>query len=92
MKAPLLITDHAVERFIERHIPGEDYVRAVQRLNAIRCQAEHVEDIPGEPGQEIWRGREAGSLVDILMVVKNHLVTTVLPIGATRPNRRPVRP
>lgn len=84
MKAPTKLTHHAVERFIERYAPGMRHAEAVQRLHAIRCLATHVEDIPGED-QEIWAGTEPGSGHEILLVVHDGTVRTVLPLGSKKP-------
>lgn len=88
MKAPTKLTEHAVERFMERHITGQVlYEEAERRLNAVRARATHLEDIPDE-NQEIWVGHEPGSVQEILMVVSDGTVRTVLPLGATRPKWR----
>lgn len=92
MRAPRALDPegHSVRRFIERCFPpGTEisFVQAEQRLQAIRCFAEHVEDIPDE-GQEIWRGYEEGSVAEVLMVVRDGVVRTVLPPGSRRPASR----
>lgn len=98
MKAPLEFTEHALDRFIERHFEAfQDKptriadLKAHYRENArgvleyIRAHAVFVEDLPDE-GQEIWHGPSEFSYV--LLVVRDGLVTTVLPAGATRPEGR----
>lgn len=91
MRAPYKLDDegHAVDRFIERYLRGEwDCVvrgDAECLLESIRANAVHVEDLPDE-GQEIWRGPNGWR--DVLLVVRDGVVTTVLPMGATRPAGR----
>lgn len=78
------ITDHAVDRLIERHCPGESWGDAYMRLDAMRRRATHVEDIADEDGQELWVDPETG----IQMVAKGGWIKTVLPVGARRPGWR----
>lgn len=90
MKAPIALDPegHAVQRFIERYFASESdisFEEAERRLNAVRCRAEFVEEIPGE-GQELWCGHEDGSLVEVLMVVQDGVVRTVL--GTWNPSKR----
>ncbi len=86
MKAPTSFTEHALDRYIERWCPGTKRHEARQVLRFIAVVAAvHVEDLPDE-GQEIWRG--PGAFREVLMVVRDGEVTTVLPKGAKRPETR----
>lgn len=79
---------HAVARFIERHYPDNakpTTKEATEILDVIRATSVHVEDVPDE-GQEIWRGR--GAFHPVKMVVRDGVVTTVLPRDAERPKHR----
>lgn len=85
MKPPTNLTEHAINRFIERHVPRMSFEDARGVLETIRATAQHVEDLPDE-GQEIWRGCDAFS--SVLMVVRDGWVRTVLPPGSERPKGR----
>ena len=88
MKFPTEITEHAIQRFNERYFEGRlSYDEASRRLDAVRCAAVHVEDIPDED-QEIWAGREPGSIVDVLLCCADGVIKTVLPPGSQRPATR----
>lgn len=90
MKGPYKLDDqgHSVARFIERHYPDDakpSIVDATTILNVILATAVFVEDVPDE-GQQIWRG--SGAFSKVKMVVRDGVVTTVLPLGAERPKDR----
>lgn len=79
MKAPDRLSKHAIDRFIERHYPDEakpSYADAADVLQMICQLAVHIEDIPGENGQEAWRGR--GAFTRVIMIVFDGEVKTVL--------------
>jgi hypothetical protein len=79
----LVISHHAVERFIERHQRGLG-LRAARAMLAQIARGATVHEIEGK--QEIRRTRDG-----ILFVVEGNTMMTVLPLGAQRPSRRPRR-
>lgn len=91
MQAPIALDDegHAVRRFIERYFDANSTIsfeEAERRLHGIRCRATFVEDI--DNGQELWEGREEGSVSGVLMVVKDGVVRTVLASWDSNKRRR----
>jgi hypothetical protein len=70
----LHVTDHALDRFVERHLPGD---RCVARAALLRTLSHAVPEDAAVPwarhGAEGWR---AGAL---RLVVRNRRVVTVLP-------------
>ncbi len=81
---PVKVTEHAVERFIERWEPSMSASAARARLLHYAGLATFKEHPPGEP--EIWEHFLVGG--SILLVVRDGLVETVLPPGAKRPASR----
>lgn len=79
---------HSLDRFLERHYPDAQKPKrsdAETILNVIRATAVFVEHVKDE-GQEIWRG--AGAFHDVLMVVRDGVVCTVLKKDSVRPATR----
>ena len=82
---PISISEHAVDRLIERHLPQlRDYWSEANRvLHELRCRAELVENCPSDldgQGQSIWRARREGSVAWVLLVVDHKgEIKTVLP-------------
>lgn len=84
MKAPDRLHPHAIDRFLERHYPEDakpPREDAAFILDLIRATAVHIEDIPGENGQEAWCGR--GAFRGVIMIVLDGEVKTVLKPGTT---------
>lgn len=81
--APTYATRHAIDRYIERHRPGWKFSDAkAELLREARTASLH--EVP--PGSEpIWR-TQRGTL---LVVRRDGAIATVLPMGSTKPNRRP---
>lgn len=91
MTPPTSLDDegHSVQRFIERYLDVSSTIsveEAERRLHGIRCRAEFVENI--DNGQELWKGREEGSVTDVLMVVKDGVVRTVVASWDSNKRRR----
>lgn len=82
---PSTVTDHAIDRYIERWRPGWPRLIAAQELRQQITRAVFVEHPAGEDA--IWR-TPRGCL---LVVRGDGTVATVLPMGAAKPSARSVR-
>ena len=82
MKAPTAITSHAIDRYIERWRPGWPRLTAAQELRQQLHRAVFVEHPAGEDA--IWR-TPRGCL---LMVRRDGVVATVLPMHSVKPAAR----
>lgn len=83
--APTGATNHAVDRYIERHRPGWTFKDAKQELmREAQSAVIHEADAGSEP---IWRTQRGTMLV----VRLDGTISTVLPMGSQKPNRRPRR-
>lgn len=83
------VEGHAVQRFIERcFAPGAviRFEEAERRLNVVRSRAFYVDNI--DNGQQLWRGFDVLLEREVLMVVKDGVVRTVLAPGSWDFNRR----
>lgn len=82
--APIAVTDHAVQRYIQRHRP--DWTHADAKLELMReCRTATLHEVVGN--EPIWRTQRG-----VLLVVRlDGTVATVLPMGSTKTNRRPTR-
>lgn len=85
MKSPTVVTDHAIDRYIERWRPDYPRLMAAQELRQQLARAVFVEHPAGEDA--IWR-TSRGCL---LVVRADGVVATVLPMNATKPTSRSVR-
>jgi hypothetical protein len=85
MKAPHALTDHAIDRYLERWRQDLSREDATQELRGQLALAVFIEHPPGEDA--IWR-TPCGAL---LVVREDGVVATVLPVGAQRTDRRPRR-
>ena len=79
----MMITDHAVQRFVERHQRGLGTDAARKMLvTLVRTSTLHEVERGGKT--EIWR-----TPCGILIVISKNAVKTVLPRGAMRRAYRP---
>lgn len=83
MRSPILVSRHAVQRYIERHRPALTYKDAEAELVREMQRATFHELPAGE--DPIYRTPSG-----VLLVVSIYgTVRTCLPLGATRADRRP---
>ena len=82
MRSPSVLTDHAIDRYIERWRPDYPRLIAAQELRQQLPRAVFVEHPAGE--EAIWR-TPRGCL---LVVRGDGVVATVLPMYATKPSSR----
>lgn len=76
-KGPItIVSDHAVERFIERHVPGWQHTSAKWLLERISERAIYQEH--EDQHQEIWKGPR-GLFQDLVLIVCDGTLRTVLP-------------
>ena len=82
---PSAVTEHAIDRYIERWRPGSPRLIAAQELRQQIARAVFVEHPAGEDA--IWRTPRG-----CLCVVRGDgMVATVLPMGSAKPAARSVR-
>jgi hypothetical protein len=83
--SPTAVTEHAIDRYIERWCLGWPRLIAAQDLRRQLARAEFVEHPAGEDA--IWR-TSRGCLI---VVREDGMVATVLPRNAVKPATRSVR-
>lgn len=81
MDARLEITDHAVQRYIERHARGTAYPRAREQLGCLFRTATQMKS-KTNAGQNLWRVVEPPMLFVVKPDDGKHVLVTVLPAGA----------
>jgi len=86
-KPPDYVTEHAFKRWIERWGNGADPRTACDRFRVLLARAT-IEGIAHKEKATIWVLPEVGAKV---VVSEGGSVMTVLPPGATRGDRRPVK-
>src|SRR5277367_1428220 len=81
MDARLDITDHAVQRYIERHARGTAYPRAREQLERLFSTATQMKS-KTNAGQNLWRVVSPPMLFVVKPDDGKHVLVTVLPSGA----------